>query len=129
MSGTAVAAGVHAIEDLRSQWAPHFNSGKIDELGELFYADDARILPPDHGLVRGRPEIVRFLREARDSGDVNFELGVIDTQVVGDLGYLVGTYVFTNAGVASDGLTLETYRQQDDGSWKCVVDMWHGVPS
>jgi ketosteroid isomerase-like protein len=126
MATVTAEAGVQAIEALRAQWPEHFNSGKITELGELFYAEDARALPGQHDLVVGRDNITRFLREVRDSGDVRFELGVIETKVSGDMGYLVGTYVFTDPeGVSHNGFTLETYRLQDDGVWKCAVDMWH----
>jgi ketosteroid isomerase-like protein len=126
MSTPSTEAGIQAIEALRARWPEHFNSGRIEELGELFYAEDGKALPPDHDLVTGRAEIARFLREVRDSGDVRFELGVVETKVSGDMGYLVGTYVFTDAtGTAHDGFTLETYRLQGDGTWKCVVDMWH----
>ena len=45
MSSATVEAGVQAIEALRAQWPVHFNSGRITELGELFYAEDARALP------------------------------------------------------------------------------------
>ncbi len=126
MADATAADGVQAIEALRAQWPVHFNGGKIAELGDLFYAEDAKALAGQHDLVEGRANITRFLREARDSGDVRFDLGVIETQVSGDMGYLVGTYVFTDAeGVAHDGFTLETYRLQSDGSWKCTADMWH----
>lgn len=125
MSSTSTVAGAQAIEALRAQWPEHFNSNRITELGELFYAADAKALPGQHTLIEGRAAITQFLQAARDT-DARFELGVIETKVEGDMGYLVGTYVFTDGnGVAHDGLTLETYRLQDDGSWKCAVDMWH----
>jgi ketosteroid isomerase-like protein len=130
MSTSATTQGIAAIQALREQWAPHFNAGKISELGELFYASDAYALPGGSDLVKGRAEITRFLRDVRDSGDVRFELDVIDTYAEGDLGYLVGNYVFTDAsGVAHQGLTHEAYRRGPDGSWQCVVDMWHHIDS
>jgi len=126
MASVGTETGVEAIEALRAQWAPQFNAGKVDELGDLFYAEDARALPPNHEVVDGRRAIADFLRQVRESGDVRFDLGVIATVASGDLGYLVGTYVFTDAsGTSSNGVTLEAYRLQDDGSWKCVADMWH----
>jgi ketosteroid isomerase-like protein len=130
MSASTTTEGISAIQALREQWAPHFNAGKISELGELFYASDAYALPGGSDIVRGRAEITRFLHEVRNSGDVRFELDVIDTYAEGDLGYLVGNYVFTDAsGVAHPGLTHESYRRRSDGSWECVVDMWHNVES
>jgi ketosteroid isomerase-like protein len=130
MSTSTTSDGIAAIQALREQWAPHFNAGKISELGELFYAADAYALPGGTDMVRGRAEITRFLQEVRESGDVRFELGVIDTYAEGDLGYLVGNYVFTDAtGVAHPGLTHEAYRRRPDGNWECVVDMWHNIGS
>ncbi len=130
MSTSTTSEGIAGIQALREQWAPHFNAGKISELGELFYADGACALPGGSDIVRGRAEITRFLKDVRNSGDVRFELGVIDTYAEGDLGYLVGNYVFTDAsGVAHPGLTHESYRRKPDGSWECVVDMWHNIDS
>jgi ketosteroid isomerase-like protein len=125
---TAAQEATDAIEALRAQWAPHFNAGKISDLGELFYAPDAFALPGGNDYVRGRSNITAFLQQIRDSGDVRFELGVIETVAAGDIGYLVGNYVFTDAsGTSSPGLTHEAYRRQPDGSWQCVVDMWHNI--
>jgi ketosteroid isomerase-like protein len=126
---SATSESISAIQALREQWPVHFNSGRIKELGELFYAPDAYALPGGADIVRGRADIVAFLQAAKDAGDkVHFELGVIDTAASGDMGYLVGNYVFTDAaGDAFPGLTHESYRRQADGRWQCVVDMWHHV--
>lgn len=116
-----------AIEAVRARWPVLFNARKMDELGEWFYAEGAVALPPEHAPVRGRKSIVEYFRGVAESGDATFELGVIDTVCEGDLGYLVGNYVFTSGGKSVNGVTLETYRRQRDGSWKCVVDMWHNA--
>jgi ketosteroid isomerase-like protein len=130
MSASVNTEGVAAIEALREQWPAHFNSGRIEELGELFYAADGCALPGGTDLVRGRANIVRFLQDVRNSGDVRFELGVIETYAEGDVGYLVGSYVFTDAdGVDHPGLTHEAYVRQPDGRWQCTVDMWHNTDS
>lgn len=117
-----------SIEAVRAEWPVLFNAGDIDRLGDHFYAENAVALPGAHEPVEGRAAIVSYLREVRESGDVGFELGVIETVVVGDLGYVIGTYVFTSDdGSRANGVTLETYRPQHDGTWKCVVDMWHNT--
>jgi ketosteroid isomerase-like protein len=128
MSAATAQEAIDAIEALRAQWPVHFNAGRISELGELFYASDAYAMPGGHDYVKGRAAITAFLQEVRDSGDVRFELGVIETVASGDMGYLVGNYVFTDAsGTSSPGLTHEAYRLQPDGRWQCVVDMWHNM--
>ena len=113
-----------AIEAVRARYSVLFNAGEMDELGEHFYAEDAWALPPDAEPVKGRSNIVQFFRQDHESGE-RIELGVIDTVAEGDLGYLVGTYVSTADGKSVNCVTLETYRRQADGSWKCEVDIWH----
>jgi ketosteroid isomerase-like protein len=123
--------GIKGIEALREQWPGLFNAGRITELSETFYAEDAVALPPDLDASFGREAIRALLQGFVDSGDVSFELGVIETHSSGDTGYLVGNYKFTDAtsgeAVVHDGRTLETYRREPDGSWKCVADMWHHI--
>ena len=124
-------AAIEAIEALREQWAPLFNAKRIDELCDLFYSEDSVAIPPDHDLVRGRPAIRDLLQGYADLGDVAFDLGVAETHASGDTGYLVGTYVFYDrtgeAEVTAEGRTLETYRREPDGTWKCTADMWHDL--
>jgi len=122
--------GKDAIEALRAQWAPHFNAKRLKELCELFYAEDARALPPNHPIVEGRARIRELFEEVHRAGDARFDLGVVHTEASGDIGYLVGTYTFTmRVGAAAPtvtrGVTLEAYRRQPDGRWRCVADMWH----
>jgi ketosteroid isomerase-like protein len=120
-------SGKEAIESVRAKWPVLFNARKFDELGEWFYADDAYALPPEHAEIRGRKQIVAYFRDVAAGGDAHFELGVIETVAEGDLGYLVGNYVFTSGGKSVKGTTHEAYRRQRDGTWKCVVDMWHAA--
>ena len=56
---------------------------------------------------------------------MRFDLDVIETVAEGSIGYLVGTYVADMAGKSVKGVTHEAYRLMPDGTWKCVVDMWH----
>lgn len=120
-----------AIEALRAQWDVHFNAGRIEELCELFYSDDALALPPDTPHRKGRAAIRDFLQSFRESGEVEFHLDVIRTEASGDYGYVAGSYTLsvTSGGRTQRfrGETNEAYRRLPDGSWKCCSDMWHHV--
>ena len=120
---------VKAIEAVRERWPVLFNSKRIVELGAHFYALDGAAIPPDHDIAKGRPAIVKLLQGYADSGDVTFKLGVIETHADDKTGYLVGNYVFYDRRgpkeLTYEGRTLETYRKEPDGTWKCTVDMWH----
>ncbi|MFN8185791.1 MAG: DUF4440 domain-containing protein [Gaiellales bacterium] len=120
------SSGREGIEAVRAEWLALFNAGRMDELGERFYAEDAWAMPPGVEPIRGRGKIVQLFRDVYESGDdPHYELVIIETVAEGNLGYLVGRYSFTVDGKSVHGLTHETYRREADGSWKCVVDMWH----
>jgi len=68
------------------------------------------------------PQLVNRNRRAKpDKG--------IETHADDKTGYLIGNYVFYDRRgvkeVTYEGRTLETYRKEPDGTWKCSVDMWH----
>ena len=69
-----------------------------------------------------------FRRSARAEKTI-FKLGVIETHADDKTGYLIGNYVFYDRRgpkeMTYEGRTLEAYRKEGDGSWKCSVDMWH----
>jgi ketosteroid isomerase-like protein len=120
---------VRAIEAVRARWPILFNSKRIVELCDHFYATDGVCIPPDHEIAMGRPACVRLLQGYADLGDVTFRLDVIETHADDTTGYLIGNYVFYDrrgsTEVTYEGRTLEAYRKEADGSWKCSVDMWH----
>jgi ketosteroid isomerase-like protein len=119
------------IEALRARWDVHFNSGRIAELCELFYSEDAFALPPDTPHLKGRAAIRDFFQAFYDSGKVEFRLGVIRTEASGDYGYLAGNYTLSVESGGKTrrfrGETNEAYRRLPGGTWKCCADMWHNV--
>jgi hypothetical protein len=48
-------SGEEGIEAVRERWPVLFNAGKMDELGDWFYAEDARALPPTPHRSRAAP--------------------------------------------------------------------------
>ena len=122
---------VEAIEALRRKWDVHFNAGRIRELVELFYTEDALALPGATPHIRGRDKVRDFFQAFFDSGTVEFHLGVIKTEASGNHGYLAGNYTLSvTAGGKTRrtrGETNEAYRKLPDGTWQCCADMWHDV--
>lgn len=120
-------SGKLAIEAVRAEFPVLFNAGRFRELGEWFYAEDAVALPPGRDLIRGRTAICDYFNAAWKDEGLRFDLDVTETVATGDIGYLVGTYVAHMGGQSVNGVTHESYRLMSDGSWKCVVDMWHNA--
>lgn len=125
-------SAVAAIAAVRKQWDVHFNAGKIAELVELFYTEDAYALPPDTPHLEGRAAIRDFFQAFHDSGQVEFQLDVIRIEAAGEYGYVTGSYVLsvTPPGGSTQrwrGETNEAFRKDADGAWRCCADMWHHV--
>jgi ketosteroid isomerase-like protein len=119
-----------AIRALHARFDQLYNEGRLDELVELFYTEDARALPPNAPTVRGRGPIAALNRATRESGDVQARLSSVHVEHHGDMAYHIGRYEVTvrrpgGEPIHDVGKTLEVYRRQPDGSWKCVADMWN----
>lgn len=114
-----------AIRALSDAFVRHFNAGEADRLVQAFYTEDARLLPPNHPMAVGRSQIREAFRELLQVGLGGLVIGDYQIEIAssGDLAYGIGT--FTLARPAPDrGKFVEIYRRQEDGSWRCVADMF-----
>ena len=114
-----------AIRALNEAFVQHFNAGDADGLARAVYAEDARLLPPNHPMITGRAQIAEALRGLFEAGLGGLIVDAYEVEVAasGDLAYAIGT--FSLARPAPDrGKFVEVYRRQADGSWRCVADMF-----
>jgi len=126
VAGRAAADTALARRDIERTiraYAAASNAGDVDSLVSL-YADDAVVLPPDHGPVAGRQAIADFWREGLEPG---MELTPVRITVAGDLAYAVGRYVLppTAADPADSGKMVFCLRRQPDGRWRVTADIWN----
>ena len=101
----------------------------VDAYVRLYYAEDARILPPNGATVTGRDAITAFLRS---TGAVQqFRATLLAVEGRNDLAYVHGAYEMSvlPAGAAEPvgdkGKYVEIWKKQRDGSWKVAVDIWN----
>ena len=96
-----------------------WNAKKWDELGAL-YAEDAVVLPPNHGPVAGRAAIVEYFRGLRDAlGELGgFES--VRTSANGRLADLVAKFTAESGRVRM--IYQGHYERQPDGSVLLGVD-------
>jgi ketosteroid isomerase-like protein len=101
----------------------------VDAYVKLYYAGDARVLPPNHATVTGREAIGTLLRSFGSFQAVRFTILAIEGR--NDLAYVHGAYrlTFTPPGAAQPvgdtGKYLEIWKKRRDGSWKVVLDIWN----
>jgi len=114
-----------AIRALSDAFVRHFNAADADQLVRAFYAEDARLLPPNHRMLTGRSQIREALRGFIEAGLGGLAIETYELEIAssGDLAYGIGTFSLARP-LPDRGKFIEVYRRQADGSWKCVADMF-----
>ncbi len=100
-----------------------------DSAAAAIYAENATLMPPNHGIVQGRAAIRAYLDSFPPL--TRFTAAPIEIDGRGDLAYLRGTYQMTFAPTGNQpapqdrGKFVEIRRKQTDGKWLIVVDIFN----
>jgi ketosteroid isomerase-like protein len=96
-----------------------------------FYSDDAVILPPNDKKASTKEEVRKGIGEllALPGLALSWVPNKVDVAQSGELAYTQGSYQLTTTDAKGKpstdrGKTLEIWKKQADGAWKCVTDMW-----
>ena len=118
------------IRSVDSAFVAAANAGDAEALAAVYAADGA-LLAPNLPPQKGRDAIKAFWGGFLDAYTVRFEVVSDTIEGRGDLAYNQGHYRFTAVpkakgvpGVADEGKFIEILKQQPDGSWKYVLDMY-----
>ena len=103
-----------AIVSIAEQWKTAYNSGDPARVAAL-YTDDGYYLSA-HVLAHGRTQIEAYWQKGILAGGRIDFIRALMVHASGGLGYAVGTYQATNAGVTVDGRVLLVFRRID-GRW------------
>ncbi|MBA2446603.1 MAG: DUF4440 domain-containing protein [Chloroflexi bacterium] len=122
---TGQSDAASAIRALSDAFVRHFNAADADQLVRAFYAEDARLLPPNHRMLTGRSQIREALQGFIEAGLGGLAIDTYELEIAssGDLAYGIGTFSLARP-LPDRGKFIEVYRRQADGSWKCVADMF-----
>lgn len=116
---------IAAIEGSETAFETAALAADFDAVAEL-YTEDGMLMPPNEDMVEGRAAIRDWF--AGFPPLVALDLEPLEIEGVGDLAYVRGTYTleFTadDATVTDRGKFLEIRREQEDGSWLIVADMF-----
>lgn len=112
------------IEGREAEWLSAFNSGDAAGVARI-YAADARLLPPNSGIVEGRAGIEGFIKEfVATRAQLSFTL--LSVHESADMCAAVGTYEMEIPGAPNDsGKFIEVWRRQPDGSWLIADDIFN----
>jgi ketosteroid isomerase-like protein len=124
------AADEAAVRQTDENWSKAAQSKKVDDW-VAFYSNDAVILPPNDKKASSKEDVRRYIGQLLmlPGLSLTWDPSKVEVARSGDLAYTQGTYrmAFTDpqGKPATDrGKTLEIWKKQADGTWKCAADMW-----
>ncbi len=127
---TSTTADEEAIREITEAWDAAYNSRDATALAAI-YTEDALRMNANEAALQGQEAIrASFVQEFASGTWAADSQGVLqDVHISGKLAAVRGTW--TNTSVSSDGERVPdrgdfigVYLLQDDGSWKCLWDMW-----
>jgi len=128
--GSTRAADEAAVRQTDENWSKAAQTKKVDDW-LAFYSDDAVLLPPNDKKTSGKQDNRKAIAEllALPGIAISWEPAKVEVAQSGDLAYTQGSYQETTTDakgktVTDRGKTLEIWKKQADGTWKCVADMW-----
>jgi ketosteroid isomerase-like protein len=100
------------------------NNGDVEGLVSL-YAPDCRLMPPNGPMMEGH-DAVRTMFGAMIDAGLKGELKTVESMVLGDSGYKVGTFkvLLPDGSVMDQGKFMEVWKKTDSG-WLMSNDIWN----
>jgi len=131
VTGDNRAADAAALQALDEQWSAAAAKNDVDAT-VAFYADDAVLLPSNAPIAKD----AKAIRETwagllGPNTALTWKVSKAEVAKSGELGYLYGAYSLTiqdpkgGTPIRDTGKTLEIWKRQPDGEWKCIVDTYN----
>ena len=91
-----------------------------------FYAKDAKVLPPNSGMIENNDDIGKFWKGVFDAGVKKFSLTTLTVESLGKSAVETGIFVIYDANdkQIDAGKYLVFWKKEKDG-WKLFRDIWN----
>jgi ketosteroid isomerase-like protein len=104
-------------------------TGDHTAYGNLYYAPDVVMMPPNREAVRGREAVIAWQHEMAPYESLQYTQVEVDG--AGDMAYVYGNYTLTMPAAEGEepmqdrGKYIEIWRRQPDGSWKVTLGVFN----
>ena len=130
-----VAAERDALMAADAAWAATLTANSVDGFVSYF-TDDAVVMPPHLPILVGIDAVRAWATEsmALPGFSVVWTVNNADVSASGDMGYTLGTFVFSatmpdGSTITDPGKYTTIWKKQADGSWKVAVDTFNSDSS
>jgi ketosteroid isomerase-like protein len=91
-----------------------------------FYEKDAKVLPPNSGMIENNDDIGKFWKGVFDAGVKKFSLTALTVESLGNSAVETGTFILYDANdkQIDAGKYLVFWKKEKDG-WKLFRDIWN----
>jgi uncharacterized protein (TIGR02246 family) len=116
------------IQAFYEGWRACLLKQDFEGMAEL-YTEDVVVMPPNHPAIRGRKQLLDFMRTYPRVTSTEFQVDEIEGY--GDIAYVTGSYAMTlqpegaPSPVNDRGKYMEIRRKQPDGSWLLARDIFN----
>ena len=128
-------AEAEKIMELSREWAKSAQTTDIEKVLS-YWSDDAVVMAPGQPATIGKEALRKMLEmNATIPGfEVNWEPKAAYVSESGDLAYSIGVNYMKMLDSLGNKITIfhkgvEVWKKQDDGSWKCIVDIFNQDPT
>lgn len=118
-----------------AEWSKAASEGRDVEHILSFWTDDAVVLPPGLPPVSGKPALRDYVEASlRIPGfNINWVSTEVNISPDGNLAYIFSDNTITMNGpedtpVTTTGRAVTIWRKEQDGEWRCAVDVWNAGP-
>jgi uncharacterized protein (TIGR02246 family) len=138
VAGLAQGKTDPALDKLNAEFVAAFNAKDAAKVAS-FYTEDATLMPPNHAMVKGRPNIEAYWRGAFEQGMTSLALRPMESAIAGSQAFEAGTATVTiktggspttPGGVSSGGVVSDTskylvvFKRTAEG-WKMAYDIYN----
>ena len=114
-----------SINTANKAFAAAMNAGDIVGACKV-YIEDARLLPPDSAMVKGRKAIAEFWAAAVPAlGIKSLALKTIELTVTGATAHEIGEAALALTSGAATIKYVVVWRKEGDGQWRWAIDIWN----
>jgi ketosteroid isomerase-like protein len=124
-----------ALRERDREWSELASQGKDVERILSFWTDDAKVYPVGLPVVAGKPAIREFVTGSLSVPGFRiwWETDEVVVSPAGDMGYTTGRNHLTMPDGAGNlatehGRYVTVWRRENDGEWRCVIDIWNAGP-